>query len=150
LIVEHEEELLRDLNSNKNHGEDSDESDTSLQGDDKAAGCTLSELIGAVADTAACLRVNGSVFGLSKVVSIIFRGHCGSGIKSGQSIGVLFLFTIVLRLVVLVLVLLVFFLLVEQFCVFSGLILSLQDAARARQQEGGHALVQESLDGPGV
>lgn len=41
LIVEHEEELLRDLNCNQDHGENSDESDTGLQGNEKAAGGTL-------------------------------------------------------------------------------------------------------------
>jgi hypothetical protein len=107
LIVEHEEELLGDLNSNEHHSEDCNEGDTSLQGDDKAAGRTLSERIGAVADAAAGLRVDGSVLRLLEGISLIRRGHKRIRIE-GASIELLlflrfFFFFLVLLLIFVVL-----------------------------------------------
>jgi len=73
LIVEHEEELLRDLDGNKYHGQNSDESDSGLQGDEKTAGSTLSKGIRAVADAAAALRVDRSVLRFFILFSIVGR-----------------------------------------------------------------------------
>jgi hypothetical protein len=58
LVVEHEEELLGDLNSDQNNSDDSNESNTSLQRNNEAADLFLGVLIRAIANTAAALRVD--------------------------------------------------------------------------------------------
>jgi len=107
LIVEHEEELLRDLDGNEGHGENSNESDTGLQGYEDAAGLTFGEGIRTVADAAAALRIDRSVIGLSIGVGIISRSHCGRGIgiKAERVLIFLLLF---LRFVVLLIIFLIF------------------------------------------
>jgi len=81
LIIEHEEELLGDLDSNEDHSENGDESYTSLQGDQEAAGRSFGERIRAMADAAAALRIDGSIVRLSKFIGIVCGGHHSVGIS---------------------------------------------------------------------
>jgi hypothetical protein len=59
LIVEHQEELLGDLPSNQNDGQNSNGANTSFDWESEAADGLLGHSVGALADAAAALSVDG-------------------------------------------------------------------------------------------
>jgi len=75
LVIEHEEELLRDLEGNEYHSSDSNKGNTSLQRNDEAADLFFGVLIRAIANTAAALSVDLSSRLGPEVIEIIRGVH---------------------------------------------------------------------------